>query len=286
VHVPTNEQRRQTAKRKLERQLARRAERAKRRKTLTVILTVVGVVAAVGIVYWLANIGGSDQTAAASNTSSPTETTPATPAKTSTGPCKFTETPQEPSPKPAGMPDDPADTPKTGTVKVNLKTDQGDIPLVMDRAKAPCTVLSMEHLVKQKFFDATKCHRLTTTKGLQVLQCGDPQGTGQGGPGYTIPDEKPKDLKPGPAANGTQTVIYPRGTLAMANTGQPNSGGSQFFMVWGDTTLPGDYTVFGTIDAPGLTVLDKVAAAGVDPAGSTDGAPKLPVNIASATLAS
>src|SRR5882672_6087010 len=71
VHVPTNEQRRQTAKRKLERQLARRAERAKRRRTVGVIITVVGVVAAVGLVYWLANLGGNNSPAAATDTSSP-----------------------------------------------------------------------------------------------------------------------------------------------------------------------------------------------------------------------
>jgi peptidyl-prolyl cis-trans isomerase B (cyclophilin B) len=281
VSVPTNQQRREAAKRKLERQLTRRAERARRRKIVGVVITVVAVIAAVGLVYWLANIGGSDNPAAATNTSTP----PA--AKTSDGPCKYTDTSAtEPAAKdPGGMPPDPADTPKTGTVKVGLKTDQGDIPLVLDRAKAPCTVQAIEFLTKAKYFDATKCHRLTTTEGLKVLQCGDPTGAGNGGPGFTLPDEKPTDLKAGQAGpDGTPTAIYPRGVLAMANTGAPNSGGSQFFMVFGDSTLPPNYTVFGTIDAAGLTVLDKVAAGGVE-GGSTDGAPHIPVTIQTATVA-
>jgi peptidyl-prolyl cis-trans isomerase B (cyclophilin B) len=275
--VPTNEQRRQAAKRKLERQLVRRAERARRRRMVGVVITVIAVLSGVVLVYWLANLGDSDGQEAAASTS----TEPA-PAKTSTGPCQYTETPAEPSAKPAGLPDDPAQTPNTGAVKVTLTTSQGDIPLSLDRAKAPCTVQSMEHLVKQTFFDATKCHRLTAADGLKVLQCGDPQGTGSGGPGYTIKDEPPTTLATGPDG---QTVIYPRGTLAMANTGQPNSGGSQFFMVYADTTLPPNYAVFGTIDEPGLGVLDKIAAGGIEPARSPDdGAPKLPVDIAKAVV--
>jgi peptidyl-prolyl cis-trans isomerase B (cyclophilin B) len=283
VQVPTNEQRRQTAKRKLERQLARRAERAKRRRIIGVIVTVVAVVAAVGLVYWLANLGDGDTTAAATDT---TTSQPPPAGKVTEGPCKYTETPAEPSPKPVGLPEDPAETPKTGTVQVTLQTSQGEIPLVLDRAKAPCTVQSIEFLVKNKFFDATKCHRLTTTEGLKVLQCGDPQGTGSGGPGFTIPDEKPTDLAQGAAGpDGNPTAIYPRGTLAMANTGAPNSGGSQFFMVWGDSTLPPNYTVFGSIEAGGLATLDKVAAGGVEGEGSQDGAPKIPVDITQAILA-
>jgi peptidyl-prolyl cis-trans isomerase B (cyclophilin B) len=277
--VPTNEQRRQTAKRKLERQLVRRAERAKRRRMVGVVITVIGVLGAVGLVYWLANLGDDDGQAAAESASTSTESAP---AKTSAGPCQYTETPAEPSPKPAGLPDDPAQTPNTGVVKVTLTTSQGEILLSFDRAMAPCTVQSMTHLVKQKFFDATKCHRLTASAGLKVLQCGDPQGTGTGGPGYTIKDEPPATLQTSPDG---QTVTYPRGTLAMANTGQPNSGGSQFFMVYADTTLPPNYAVFGTIDESGLAVLDKIAAGGIEPTRSPDdGAPKLPVDITQAVV--
>ncbi|MDQ3790983.1 MAG: peptidylprolyl isomerase, partial [Actinomycetota bacterium] len=171
--MPSNEQRRQAAKRKLERQLARRAERAKRRRIWGVSVTVVVVVAAVGLVYWLVNLGPGDSEAA----TSPTETTPA--EETTDGACAYKENPAEQSDKNPGMPEDPAETPSTGTVSVMLKTNQGDIPVTLDRAKAPCTVQSIEHLVKSKFYDGVTCHRLTASEGLKVLQCGDPLGTGQ-----------------------------------------------------------------------------------------------------------
>jgi len=278
--VSTNQQRREAAKRKLERQLSRRAERAKRRRIIGVVATVVAVLVVAGGIWFLTTVGDSDDTTtpAASETSTPAE------AKNSGGPCAYTETPQEPAAKPVGLPADPAQTPNTGTVNLAVKTDQGDIGLVLDRAKAPCTVQSVEHLAKAKFFDATKCHRLTASAGLKVLQCGDPTGTGTGGPGYTVKDEFPTDLAVATEPQGAS--VYPRGVLAMANTGQPNSGGSQFFLVYGDSKLPPQYTVFGTIDAAGLATLDKIAAGGITPGNSPeDGEPKLPVNIQTATVA-
>lgn len=278
--MPSNEQRRQAAKRKLERQLARRAERAKRRRIWGVSITVGVVIAAVGLVYWLVNLGPGDSEAA----TNPTDTPPT--ENTTDGACGFKEAPDEQSEKKPGMPEDPAETPSTGTVKVQLKTNQGDIPLTLDRAKAPCTVQSIEHLVKSKFYDGITCHRITASEGLKVLQCGDPLGTGGGGPGYTIPDELPTDLKEGPAGpDGSPSVIYPRGALAMANAG-PNTGGSQFFLVYGDSTLAPSYTVFGSVDAPGLATIDKIAKGGITPGqnGPEDGTPKLPVTIETAAV--
>ncbi|MGH3761596.1 peptidylprolyl isomerase [Actinophytocola sp.] len=279
--MPSNEQRRQAAKRKLERQLARRAERVKKRRIWGVTLTVVVVVAVVGLVFWLSNLGPDDSTADAD--SSDTEQA----AKTTEGPCAYEESAGEEPAKDVGLPEDPAETPKEGTVQLDLKTNQGDIGLTLDRAKAPCTVQSIEHLAKEKFFDATKCHRLVSSAGLKVLQCGDPKGDGTGGPGYTIPDELPKDLADAPAAQtgGQPLKVYKRGMLAMANAG-PNTGGSQFFLVYGDSTLPPNYTVFGEVSEAGLKVLDKVAKGGITPGNSPeDGAPKLAVNIESATVA-
>ncbi|MFL6123150.1 peptidylprolyl isomerase [Actinophytocola sp.] len=277
--MPSNEQRRQAAKRKLERQLARRAERAKRRRIWGASITAVVVIAAVGLVYWLVNLGPDNNSEAAT---SPDDSST---ANTSKGACGYKDNPSETPPdgKDVGMPDDPAETPKTGTVKVTLKTNQGDIPLTLDRAKAPCTVQSMEHLVTKKFFDGTTCHRLTASAGLKVLQCGDPLGTGAGGPGYSIPDELAAAQKftPGQSPDGsTQVVTYPRGTVAMANGGA-NTGGSQFFLVYGDSTLPPNYTYFGTVEAAGLTVLDKIAAGGITAGqnGPEDGTPKSPVQI-------
>ena len=276
--MPSNEQRRQAAKRKLERQLARRAERAKRRRVLAVSVTVGAVVVVVGLVYLLVALNSGDDAPAAS------EPTPSdAPSKTTEGPCGYASTPSEPAAKPVVLPADPKPTPNTGTVKVTLKTNQGEIPVTIDRAKAPCNAQGIEHLVKAKFYDGTPCHRMTTGGEFKVLQCGDPAGTGSGGPGYTMKDEKPADLKPAPTNDGR--AVYPKGTLAMAKTQAPNSAGSQFFMVYGDTHLAPDYSVFGTIDAAGLQTIEKIAAGGINPANSEqDGSPKNPVTIESAAV--
>jgi peptidyl-prolyl cis-trans isomerase B (cyclophilin B) len=104
-----------------------------------------------------------------------------------------------------------------------------------------------------------------------VLQCGDPTGLGTGGPGYRFPNEYPTNQyrMTDPALEAP--VIYPRGTLAMANSGQ-GTNGSQFFVVYGDPPLPPTYTVFGTVDETGLATVDKIAAGGVQD-GSYDGMP-------------
>ncbi|TFJ95140.1 O-acetylhomoserine aminocarboxypropyltransferase [Platysternon megacephalum] len=155
----------------------------------------------------------------------------------------------------------------TGTLKLTLKTNQGDIALSLDRAKAPCTVHSMEHLTDIKYLDNSTCHRMVLMSSMGVLQCGDATGQGSGGPGYNIKDELP-----------TGRNQYKRGVLAMANAG-PNTNGSQFFMVFRDTPmLPNDYTIFGTVEASGMTVVDKVAAGGITGSGG-DGKPKLTTTI-------
>lgn len=282
--MPTNEQRRQAAKRKLERQLANRAARARRRRIFAVIGTVAVVLLAVAGIYWLASDDDTaDPAAQTSATTTPAETTPA--AETTDGPCKYTVTPSEPAAKPVDPPADPDPTPNGGNVSLTFKTDQGDIPLTLDRAKAPCTVQSVVHLAEAKFYDGSACHRLVHKDNFKVLQCGGQGADSNGGPGFTIPDEKPTDLQPAPDGSGAS--VYPRGVIAMANTGAPNSGSSQFFLVYGSTFLSPDYTVFGTIADAGLTVLDKVGAAGDD--GSLEpspggGKPKLATTITTVTV--
>jgi len=153
------------------------------------------------------------------------------------------------------------------TYTARIVTNCGTIIVSLDGKHAPQTVNSFAFLAKSSFFNDTPCHRLTTS-GIYVLQCGDPSGSGSGGPGYTIPDEN--------LAHAT----YPAGTLAMANTGSPHTGGSQFFIVYRDSTsgLSPLYTPFGHITS-GLDVLKKIAAAGSKPPG--DGAPVQPVAIES-----
>ncbi len=172
-----------------------------------------------------------------------------------------------PAPK-AATPPPEGPTTSRGQVRATLDTTAGSIDLLLDRALAPCTVANFLTLARQGFYLGTSCHRLSTAAALEMLQCGDPVGDGTGGPGYTIPDETFPEL------------TYRRGTLAMAKTAAPNSGGSQFFMIYGDATLDPDFTVFGTIGAAGLETLDRVAAGGIDPnAVGVDGSgrPKIPV---------
>jgi len=161
-------------------------------------------------------------------------------------------------------------TASTATLHTNL----GDVTISLERAAAPCTVASFASLAKQSFYNDSRCHRLTTpAAGLAVLQCGDPTGTGSGGPGYTIPDE---NLPTGKA------MPYPRGTVAMANTGEPHTGGSQFFINYANNKIPASYAVFGTITG-GMSIVDAVARAGVN-GGGNDGTPRQTIVIQSVTV--
>jgi peptidyl-prolyl cis-trans isomerase B (cyclophilin B) len=161
------------------------------------------------------------------------------------------------------------DAPKLGQVPITITTSAGVLKVTLDSDATPCTVNSFRSLAEQGYFDNTNCHRLTTPmSGISVLQCGDPTGSGMGGPGYTIPDE----------LTGNET--YGPGTLAMAKTEDPNSGGSQFFIVYGDSQLSPDYTVFGKLDAASIKIVQAIGAKGTD-TGAPDGAPKEPVTIES-----
>ncbi|REZ92974.1 peptidylprolyl isomerase, partial [Mycobacterium tuberculosis] len=167
-------------------------------------------------------------------------------------------------------------------VSVSMVTNQGNIGLMLANNESPCTVNSFVSLAQQGFFKGTTCHRLTTSPMLAVLQCGDPKGDGTGGPGYQFANEYPTDQYSANDPKLNEPVIYPRGTLAMANAG-PNTNSSQFFMVYRDSKLPPQYTVFGTIQADGLTTLDKIAKAGVA-GGGEDGKPATEVTITSVLL--
>ena len=155
-------------------------------------------------------------------------------------------------------------------VAVGSGKQPATITVALRAAKTPCTVNSIAFLATAKFYDHTTCHRLTTA-GIFVLQCGDPGGTGSGGPGYTFDDEL------------SHAETYPTGTVAMANAG-PNTNGSQFFIIYRDsTTLLPSYPVFGTVST-GLDVVTQVAAGGSDDANAVgDGHPKVPVEIVTAT---
>lgn len=271
--MATNQVRREAAKRKLANQQQRRAQQAMRRRRVALITSAGVVVVVVLAVVLLSTLGGADD-------ASTDQAAPPPPA-TALGDCAFTPTPDEPAAKPAPVPA-VTTVSTTGTVAATLQTDRGAIPLALDRSTGPCAVEGFVSLANAGYYDGTPCHRLTTGEGLKVLQCGDPTGTGSGGPGYTINDEPPSGLVPaGPGG----ASVYPRGTVAMAKTAAPDSGGSQFFLVYADSTLPPEYTVFGTVGEEGLATLDSVAQAGTDNAnGEGDGAPVTPVTIQTATV--
>jgi peptidyl-prolyl cis-trans isomerase B (cyclophilin B) len=161
----------------------------------------------------------------------------------------------------------------SGKVTATVDSSLGTMTFTLDADKAPCTVNSFVSLAKQNYFNGTHCHRLTTidTSGIAVLQCGDPTATGSGGPGYTFADE----------LDGTET--YTAGVLAMANRG-PNTNGSQFFIVYDDTPLDPDYTVFGTVDADTVKAISDLAAEGVVDSGNGMTAPKEDVDINTVTV--
>ena len=265
----TQEQRkRQLAREKFLRQQQRRtAARRKARVRNSVIASVLGVILVGSLALYTSGVMKDDDKASAS-----AETTPsATPSK-APDPCEKAapgkvET-QTWKKEPAMSID------KSAKYTMSLATTCGEIDIALKTA-APHTVNSFDFLANKGFFDHTKCHRLTTN-GIYVLQCGDPTGSGSGGPGYTIPDENLKD-------KSLKSNVYPAGTVAMANTGQAHTGGSQFFLVYQDSQLPPSYTPFGTISESGMKVLKKIAAAG-ESTGAGDGAPNATVVINKATV--
>jgi len=153
----------------------------------------------------------------------------------------------------------------TDKVSMTLQTNQGEIVIETIPDKALITVNALTAIADAGFYNGNICHRLTT-EGIFVVQCGDPEADGPGGnpdgvggPGFALPDEN----LPEAVANN-----YPAGTVAMANAG-PGTGGSQFFLVYQDTTLGPNYTIWGNISA-GFDILQNIAAQGVLD-GGTDG---------------
>jgi peptidyl-prolyl cis-trans isomerase B (cyclophilin B) len=246
---------------------------------------------------------GSADPSASTGPSSPTPSSsapvgpnpPSSPQPSSSGPPQSSADPTQPGPRPPGtgvttipqgpetceytasgepskavQPPKPTGVANAGQPVFSIATNEGEVKLTLDRAKAPCTVNSFESLTLQGFFDGSSCTRLVDS-GIYVLQCGDPTGSGNGGPGYEFADE----------TDGTES--YTTGVVAMANGG-PNTNGSQFFLVFNDSTgldsLPQKYTIFGTMDPASVAVVQRIAAEGQDgtnPAGG--GKPNNPAAI-------
>jgi len=200
------------------------------------------VLLVIGLTIWLASRGDSGTPNAAPSSA------------TSAAPCDWSVVPEAARSKETKDVGTPPATPpaRTGTATMTITTNRGVIKINMDRALTPCAVTSFEYLASKKFFDNSPCHRLIT-KQFSALQCGDPAGTGWGGPSYRYLDENlPVDRRP----------KYPRGTVALSNQG-PNTNQSQFFLFYGDSELDDDVPVVGRI-TEGLPILEEIAKAGSD----------------------
>ena len=237
---------------------------------------IVGVVATVlivagGILYFTtrnntpATASGPVDSSGTAASSAAGTTAPAAPAT----PCTYTATGASKAVKAVKVPSNTSPA-NTGTLDATIKLNGEDVAVTLDRAAAPCTVNSFVSLASQGFFDSSPCWRLTGNSALYILQCGDPSGVGNGGPGYTFADEL------------TKTKTYPKGTIAMANSGT-GTNGSQFFIVYQDSTLSPQYTVFGKVSDAGMKVVDAIAAQGIK-GNSQDGAPNAKAVIDSVTV--
>jgi peptidyl-prolyl cis-trans isomerase B (cyclophilin B) len=243
-----------TRQRELARLRARReAERQRERRRRALLsyggLAVVLVVAAVLGGLWL-NREEAPSTAATTSTTPPTDARADAPTAPATVACGGTVPPRGTHPTAKSAPKTKVDPDKTYVA--TFQTSCGRFTVRLDPRNAPITTANFVDLAGKKFYDSTWFHRIVPggQAGISVVQGGDPQGSGQGGPGYTIKDEKPKSA-----------AAYKKYSVAMANSGQPNSGGSQFFISTADNSkgLSPDYAVFGQV-VDGKDVVDKIAA--------------------------
>ena len=273
---------RKLARAKMERQIARRAAkiRQQRQRAAIAIVSVVVILGAVGTAWALGAFAKHKK-----------------PASTEAS-CTWTDTAADNTTlKDVGKPPTSGQK-RSGTETMTITTNLGVITASVDLAKSPCTAASFQYLAGKNFFANTRCHRLSTTQHL--LQCGDPTGTGDGGPKYTYANEYvPTTPAPTPSASPSPSpsasddtgeaptnVIYPAGSIATFNHAA-DTNGSQFVIVYQDTPLPPNYTVFGQVTA-GLDLVKQVAAAGDDGAFASQagggGHPKKEITIQTLTV--
>jgi peptidyl-prolyl cis-trans isomerase B (cyclophilin B) len=249
----------------------------------TIIVLVAGLATALSLAF----VGGSSSKASskakASASATPSATSTAAAVTEPAHHCGYTSQAGTDGVPKSSLPGATPDW--NATYTATIKTNRGPIVIELANSKATCTVNSFVHLAETSFWDNTQCHRVSDSEGLYMLQCGDPTAkaskalsctgsneAGSGGPGYSFGDENLKG------------ATYPAGTIAMANSGA-NTNGSQFFLVFQNTSLSAAYTPFGTITS-GLDILQNVAKAGTSCtyAGSGGGVPKDKVVINSVSI--
>ncbi|MDQ3475137.1 MAG: peptidylprolyl isomerase [Actinomycetota bacterium] len=277
--MATNKQRREAARRQLQRQLERRAEetRKRRRNTLVGVAAFSVVVLVLGVLFLS---GAFDENDAADPAAEPEAS-----SEPETAACTYAPgNPENPNLTDVGVPPEPDGS--TTPVVLDVASTQGPFQMTLDPTTAPCAANSMKYLAENAFFDGSPCHRLVNSDVFGVLQCGDPTGTGSGGPSYSYLAEPASVASLAPSPDGA-SAIYPRGSVAMAQGGQPPTIGSQFFIAFQDTQLPPEYTLVGTITS-GIEVIDAVAAGGNDgsfEATAGGGAPLIPITLTTVTVA-
>jgi peptidyl-prolyl cis-trans isomerase B (cyclophilin B) len=273
------ERQRQLARDAYERRQQRHSQRARRTQQVSVSAIIAVLVVGVGFAATaIAGVWNSSKPSAAASSPSPSATSAApsasaTPSPSSTpamvdGKCVYT--PSGTAARKVSLPPAAPDT--KASYVATVKTNRGNIVIDLLNSKAPCTVNSFVALSSQGFYNKTPCPRLSNSSGLYILQCGDPTGTTSGGPGYEF------------ASENLTGATYPAGTLAMANGG-PGTNGSQFFLVFQNTSLPPQYTPFGRV-VSGLNILQNVGKRGFGPPLNSygGGAPKEKVEIDSVTI--
>jgi peptidyl-prolyl cis-trans isomerase B (cyclophilin B) len=292
----SKERERRRARERFEQQRSARLERQRRNRKRAgiglAVLCVLGLIAGVTTIL----VSGGGTATAAKKPAAKVSASPSASATASASPAAVTEPATHcsyPSASAgtvvkAGLPTASPDYKAAYTASIN--TNMGPIKIDLANSKATCTVNSFVHLASSDFWNNTQCHRLSTTDGLYMLQCGDPTAKaseklscssttlGTGGPGYEFASENL------PTAGSSGSVTYKAGTIAMANSGGATNG-SQFFLVFKDTTLGPDYTPFGTITS-GLDILQNVAKAGTSCtySGAGGGVPKDKVVIDSVSI--
>ena len=281
-----NERQRRQAREKHRRQQEQRLVRQRQVRRRWAIGTLAVLVAAgVGTLLLVFLPGGSAKKASASASKSPSASPTATATAVAEPAHHCSYTSATPVAKKVSLP--PATPDYTDSYQATINTNQGKITFNLLNNKATCTVNSFVHLAEAGYFNNTQCHRLLTS-GIYVLQCGDPYATataklncsttskiGTGTPGYDFASENLKGAK------------YPAGTVAMANEGSASTNGSQFFIVFKDSTsgLTASYTPFATVSS-GLGIVQNVAKGGYSCqyAQAGGGVPKKKVIIDSVTI--
>jgi peptidyl-prolyl cis-trans isomerase B (cyclophilin B) len=266
------ERQRKLARERYQRRTIRRAQQARRTRKWAAIAIICCVVAGLAVGGYFAFSGSGQPAAAAKPAATPTATPSSTPTAAVAEPathCSYQASGK--AARQVGVP--PAKPDYKARYLATIRTSRGNVVVDLLNSKATCTVNSFVYLARHKYFNVTPCPRLSTSGGLYMLQCGDPTGTGSGGPGYAF------------ASENLTGATYPAGTLAMASTGAPVSNGSQFFIVYKNSTLAPSYTPFGAI-VKGLNIIQNVGSRGfgppLNPAGG--GKPKESVVIESVTI--